>query len=130
MKHLLLVVALLAGCATPRDTSRASIAGPAEWVTMNAGLTVHDDSPISVTVLGSVKNPGHISLKSGDTLFQALQQAGGANPWAYLRAVILTRKSNDGSEVVHLIDMNRPVEGAVLPLAADGDVIYVSERIP
>jgi polysaccharide export outer membrane protein len=73
------------------------------------------NKPIRVTIRGDIKNPGPVYLYPGDTLSQAISQAGDIPPTASLAKIVLLR---DGTERV----VSSASETFKSP-AQDGDIL-------
>ncbi|MEW5946634.1 MAG: polysaccharide biosynthesis/export family protein [bacterium] len=84
-----------------------------------------------VYVLGQVRNPGLYEIRKGDTIMDALAQAGGPSEKAWLSSVGLIRPSEqekEGNAGVKEINVARLLGKGELPdeyLVTDGDIIYV-----
>ena len=84
---------------------------------------------INVTVIGQVKNPGIINLKSNTPLTQAIFAAGGVINWKGNSSNIqLIRINENGSASVkrYKIDLSNTVSNKYNPLLKDGDIIKVN----
>lgn len=87
-----------------------------------------------VTVLGQVRNPGRFPLEtvSGMNLSEALHEAGGFGDSANMNNIMITRQLAEGEVVQCVVDIKEigrsGLSGHDLVLA-EGDVIYVSERL-
>ena len=83
---------------------------------------------IQINIIGEVKNPGPISLKSNTPLIQAIYSAGGPN---YLRAnksnIQLIRVNVDGSVTLkkYYLNLNQGVSNSLNPLLKDGDIVIL-----
>ena len=84
---------------------------------------------INVTVVGQVKNPGILNLKSNTPLTQAIFSAGGVVDWkANTSNIQLIRINENGSAFLkrYKIDLSNPVSNKHNPLLKDGDIIKVN----
>ncbi len=84
---------------------------------------------INVTVVGQVKNPGILNLKSNTPLTQAIFAAGGPVNWkANTNNIQLIRINENGSAVLkrYKINLSDPVSNKNNPLLKDGDIIKVN----
>ncbi|MFQ3549964.1 MAG: polysaccharide biosynthesis/export family protein [Armatimonadota bacterium] len=92
-------------------------------------LKIHDKL---VRVLGQVRNPGAIKFRDGDTLLEALAQAGSYTENAWLERTSFTRKESDdlgvpaGTPVI--VNLKDLLDGKNLTqnfLLKNGDTIYI-----
>lgn len=91
-----------AGSSAPRVVvSSAPVTGapPREAPATSAGATRAATSEVVVHVVGQVRRPGLVRLRSGSRVADALAAAGGAGPGADLTAVNLARPVVDGEQV-------------------------------
>jgi polysaccharide export outer membrane protein len=68
-------------------------------------------APRFVYVLGEVKQPGRFTLEGPTTLIGALSMAGGWNPGANLRQVVVFRRGDDWRLLATMLDVNGALYG-------------------
>lgn len=85
-------------------------------------------------VLGEVNKPGLYVVKPGDTILDALSNAGGPLPGSKLGSVVVLRKGPDGKPVQTVIDVltylktGKTKDHKPLYVMQQGDVVYVPSR--
>lgn len=85
-----------------------------------------------VRVLGSVRAPGLVELRPNDDIYSVVARAGGFQPGAATRSVVLSRMNRDGTVFAKRISLARGLKDrealARLPVQS-GDVVLVSTSL-
>ncbi len=83
----------------------------------------------NISILGEVKSPGNYTVNRDQiTILQALGMAGGVTDFGKATAVVLVRKSPNGSKVHHIdLTDNGLLQSEYLYLLPD-DVLYIAPR--
>jgi len=63
-------------------------------------ITIETENKIYVHVVGEVKNPGVYEMSLGDSVFHAIDKAGGAIEYADLTSINLAEKLKDGEKII------------------------------
>jgi polysaccharide export outer membrane protein len=82
---------------------------------------------MTVWVLGQVQKPGVVDFKEGDTITNAIAQAGSYTPDARLEAAVLTHRASDKQIVLDLRKLYRDGDLSQNYQLQEGDVIYLPE---
>ena len=86
----------------------------------------HDPNrSVTVLVRGAVQTPGKYSLKANNSVWQAIESAGGIVSSSSLD-IELVRRPDAGTVFYHYLDWTRRAEAKVPPLLCDGDEIAVN----
>jgi polysaccharide biosynthesis/export protein len=91
-------------------------------------VSLTNQRPVQVTLVGEVSKPGLYPLSQGPQLASALLAGGGTREDADLRTVVLRRPMPDGSIQEQSFDMFSALKAGTAmpnPMLQDGDTIYV-----
>ncbi|HRZ78891.1 MAG TPA: polysaccharide biosynthesis/export family protein [bacterium] len=82
-----------------------------------------------IFVLGQVKKAGNFPIRTTMSIIEAISHAGGFTDFADISNVVVTRKTDDGKETRHVIDIKAIVNGDRKNFyLSPGDIIFVRER--
>ena len=98
---------------------------------MRPGDVIHVPPSGHVYVLGAVSRPGAHPIEKGDTVVDALSDAGGTVARANRKRMLLARRDENGAPVLLKFDLaNAMARSGVDPQfdVRAGDVIFVSHR--
>ncbi|MEO0390576.1 MAG: polysaccharide biosynthesis/export family protein [Pseudomonadota bacterium] len=90
-----------------------------------------EPKPMSIYVIGEVRNPGLLEVVHGTTLLQTLSQAGGVTDFAAIKRIQLRRMGTQGGETVYKFNYKDVLDGISnvgVSKVHDGDVIVVPAR--
>jgi polysaccharide export outer membrane protein len=82
---------------------------------------------LSARVLGQVQRPGMVNFKEGDTIMDALAEAGSYTPEARLEAATLTHRNADKPVPIDLKKLYKDGDLSQNYILQDGDVLYLPE---
>jgi len=93
-------------------------------------LVTLESAPTQVVISGAVVKPTKIAFEKPTTVFEAIMEAGGANPYGNLKNVRLIRTVN-GVQQSQSLDLSPTLKGAATKpfYVRDGDVIYVPQSM-
>src|SRR5437588_6791583 len=93
-------------------------------------LVTLESAPTQVVISGAVVKPTKIAFEKPTTVFEAIMEAGGANPYGNLKNVRLIRTVN-GVQQSQSLDLSPTLKGAATKpfYVGDGDVIYVPQSM-
>jgi len=100
-----------------------------DWSQSNRESDHSEKTVVHVSVSGAVKKPGKFTLRASDSVWTAIEAAGGFRS-IYTIKLCLNRKSKDGSPQTFFLSLEYRAKESVPLLLCEGDIIIVPEKTP
>jgi polysaccharide export outer membrane protein len=110
---------------TPSDAAKAVEGALKGKVTAPVSVTVVESRADTVAVLGEVADPGRYTIKTGDTVLDALAQAGGLTQYARRDRIFVLRRREQSRIRFTYEKLSGTSPRAIAFQLEDGDIIVV-----